>query len=882
MDYLILTKLKERKGKKHRNDLIRRQNSLPPQPFQNSVYFPQYADNFIRPTPYSQCDYIVNDLEFTLMSRNFPSFYDPNVNCPYNVKQHPGMCSLQITFRAFAIEHSRECTKDWLQIGNLRYCGLLRPKPILIPFDGQGRIYINFHTDSAVNGRGFSMFARQLPCEPAPIPSGQEQKVFVEEPYRYWPNRPPRPPCWHHYCNNQRCPPHPCPTKPPTPIVSAVPLTTPTPIVTSTPLPALCEVEQNGLEGRFYSPGYPLGYAENLECTYRVKRARGHCYIYFFFSDFLLESSFECQKDFVSFGGRRYCGTQLYGITGREEFSSSGIFLLQFKSDGYGYGRGFHTFYKQILCQDPLTSTSATTQVTSPVTIPPATTLLPITCDRDFNGVENFVTSVNHPSYYLPNLQCEYTFNKFSSSILYLEVYFIFFELQVSSDCSADYLEVAGRRYCGDQTGTIFTIPFTGQFETIIFKSDSTSEYIGFSIRIRQLQNPPIPVPSTTASPNGCSTRYFNESSFVFTSPQYPSAYKPGQECRFIIQKSSKNVCEIQFKLIQFELPQTPGCVGDYLQIGYSPDRLCGEQTGKTFAFDVISDTLEVTFTADEEDEGAPGFMIQVQQVDLGCSSTIVPPSLLQGPLRSDIIPVLAEPLKAEECEKNLFDTNGHIVLNYIDANRNDHGKNCRYIFHKSKGYCGLHLHFHNFYLTPSTNCTKNFVSLEGRQFCGRQLDGSSVDVAYTYDSKEVIIPYKVNEGQKGVWNISYNQGLCDTDFQSQCSQSIWSPSGYFVFQGNASHSSGELLCDFIIRRWSKRVCKVHFHYEKFEIPGEGSCTSSYLDIVDHKMCGSLNGRKVSVRFPLDAEALRFRLKLNSTDVPDTQLRIRVKQVICR
>ena len=63
-----------------------------------------------------------------------------------------------------------------------------------------------------------------------------------------------------------------------------------------------------------------------------------------------------------------------------------------------------------------------------------------------------------------------------------------------------------------------------------------------------------------------------------------------------------------------------------------------------------------------------------------------VPPSLLQGPLRSDIIPVLAEPLKAEECEKNLFDTNGHIVLNYIDADRNDHGKNCRYIFHKSKG----------------------------------------------------------------------------------------------------------------------------------------------------------------------------------------------------
>ena len=39
-------------------------------------------------------------------------------------------------------------------------------------------------------------------------------------------------------------------------------------------------------------------------------------------------------------------------------------------------------------------------------------------------------------------------------------------------------------------------------------------------------------------------------------------------------------------------------------------------------------------------------------------------------------------------------------------------------------------------------------------------------------------------------------------------------------------------------------MCKVHFHYEKFEIPGEGSCTSSYLDIVDHKMCGSLNGRK--------------------------------------
>lgn len=66
-----------------------------------------------------------------------------------------------------------------------------------------------------------------------------------------------------------------------------------------------------------------------------------------------------------------------------------------------------------------------------------------------------------------------------------LLISFIAFDLQNSTDCSNDYLEISAERYCGVQTGLVLRVPFVGAdpFE-IRFHSDGAVQQTGFKLSV--------------------------------------------------------------------------------------------------------------------------------------------------------------------------------------------------------------------------------------------------------------------------------------------------------------------------------------------------------------------------------------------------------------
>jgi hypothetical protein len=68
-----------------------------------------------------------------------------------------------------------------------------------------------------------------------------------------------------------------------------------------------------------------------------------------------------------------------------------------------------------------------------------------------------------------------------------LVISFVTFDLQNSTDCSNDYLEINTIRYCGIQTGLILRVPFleSNPLE-ILFHSDGAVQQTGFKINVFQ------------------------------------------------------------------------------------------------------------------------------------------------------------------------------------------------------------------------------------------------------------------------------------------------------------------------------------------------------------------------------------------------------------
>ncbi|CAG2110476.1 unnamed protein product [Medioppia subpectinata] len=91
--------------------------------------------------------------------------YQPFLDCEYTVRKSTSdICALEVKFDAFALEESKACYKDYLQIGEMRLCGKL-PFAATRTYEFKSdEIAIKFHTDANGSDAGFVIMVKQIQC----------------------------------------------------------------------------------------------------------------------------------------------------------------------------------------------------------------------------------------------------------------------------------------------------------------------------------------------------------------------------------------------------------------------------------------------------------------------------------------------------------------------------------------------------------------------------------------------------------------------------------------------------------------------------------------------------------------------------------------------
>ncbi|XP_064409957.1 low-density lipoprotein receptor-related protein 12 isoform X2 [Latimeria chalumnae] len=92
------------------------------------------------------------------------------MNCSWYIRANPGEI-ITISFKDFDVQGSHQCSSDWLTVGayksieDYRACGPSIPKPYI---SSQNHIWIKFHTDDSVTGKGFRLsYVTGKPEEPS-------------------------------------------------------------------------------------------------------------------------------------------------------------------------------------------------------------------------------------------------------------------------------------------------------------------------------------------------------------------------------------------------------------------------------------------------------------------------------------------------------------------------------------------------------------------------------------------------------------------------------------------------------------------------------------------------------------------------------------------
>lgn len=86
------------------------------------------------------------------------------------------------------------------------------------------------------------------------------------------------------------------------------------------------------------------------------------------------------------------------------------------------------------------------------------------------------------------------------------------------------------------------TVPFVGNSVIIKFHSEADLSIGGRGYRIRVGQS------SSPVIPSGCGG-FITTATASLQSPNYPNSYPPNSDCRYVVQKVSRDICQLQIKV---------------------------------------------------------------------------------------------------------------------------------------------------------------------------------------------------------------------------------------------------------------------------------------------------------------------------------------------
>ncbi|KAG0428601.1 hypothetical protein HPB47_024424 [Ixodes persulcatus] len=485
--------------------------------------------------------------------------------------------------------------------------------------------------------------------------------------------------------------------------------------------------------------------------------------------------------------------------------------VMRFHTDESQSDRGFHIAVKQNEC-DSVFSTPATSGH--------------LDCDETFSKPEGQIVSLNFPQNYGNNLDCRYTVRKMSSSVCRLEMRFMRFDVESSTNCEYDYLDIDGQKLCGIFSGnTSGMYDFEGNEKVIRFHSDAANSRPGFQIQMRQHE-------CALQSPRPPPARPLQGLGPVDEGHRQP----PPQQ-----QKCDKIFTSRLFDIRSLGYPR-----------GYPNDLDC-----KYIVFQMV-----FRFRTDHS-SNRPGFHIKARQVECGSR---VPPVTNLGKA-----PALGVPCTYEFCDRSgVFYSQGF-------PGPYPNQMSCTYRVLALPGHCRVELSFVQFNLEshkkPDGQCGADFMEINNVRYCNRQLEG------------QISLPPGVPDGPVPAEPPSlFEPGLepqsPDTHRQPSCDRLYALREFELESPGYPSSYPPGLDCRYFIRRLNDGVCALRVTFNSFDLEDSPSCHNDYFEVDGHKICGQLPPGKAK-EVPLRDFQTTFRFHSNGA-VEHRGFLVQVVQVPCQ
>ncbi|KAJ8389047.1 hypothetical protein AAFF_G00124440 [Aldrovandia affinis] len=253
--------------------------------------------------------------------------------------------------------------------------------------------------------------------------------------------------------------------------------------------------------GYITSPNYPNNYPQNIDCIWVITVPNGESVQLDFEDEFYVEPTTSCQYDYVELRDgasseddviAKLCGTQRPST----QHSSGPVLRLRFRTDGSVTHKGFKVKYSIA------------------------------TCGGTYTGQSGTIRSPGFPNEHYPDgSNCEWYLQGPTGH--YLTLTFTALQLQMSPQCTSDYVEIreynASGNLLGKHCGGSLPAPMeTGDsFAYIKFVSDGSMNADGFSL-------------SYLASVEVCGGD-LNAAYGTISSPNYPNLYPHSRVCQWRI-----------------------------------------------------------------------------------------------------------------------------------------------------------------------------------------------------------------------------------------------------------------------------------------------------------------------------------------------------------
>ncbi|XP_013788246.1 cubilin-like [Limulus polyphemus] len=887
-----------------------------------SAFLREEAQTFVEEKAPGYCVHVFSERDFVIQSKNFPSNYEDNLDCQYVIRRRSNICGLQLIFISFEVESSQNCEYDYLEVDEERFCGSL-PADLVrnLHFETNEKI-LRFHSDGANPRPGFLIQVHQKECASrtdTPISGHHCHREFSDQVFdltspnypenygntldcSYTINRFSNNICFlelqfldfslqdevncqydylqiykNSFCGNIdrgfirsfEFQDHSTIIRFHTDAISTsrgfhIRVTQKECNFQASPPPDLspvyCNKRFSSKEFEIRSVNYPINYDNNLDCRYTILRFSDFvCKLEFTFKEFQIPNSPSCSDDYLEVEQERLCGKLTSNVRRIIEFNETAK-VLSFHSDDRHTDRGYVIRVVQEECNL-------------------YTTGMPFVSDRSFcsnvyTRKEFYLKSANYPSNYDNNLDCIYTVRRHSANICTLKLQFLHFDIESSTNCEYDYVDVDGQKLCGTlPPETSKNYDFQSFEKVIRFRTDSASSRPGFQIKVTQEECLEDSFPtSATPSSSPCHRRY-TETEFDIRSEEYPREYPNNLDCRYIVHRQ-RDSCKLELTFLSFDVEVNENCQYDYVSV--NGETLCGLlPVGEKRTLDFKTSEIVIEFHSDSA-TSRPGFHIRAKQIP--CSSKLFPPE------------------DSESCDETYDALNGVIQSKGYPGNYHDNLV-CTYRFKPQPGYCNVVLSFSDFQLEPSRGrCVQDYLEINGVRYCGKQLKGDTRTLRINAEQREAFVQFVTDQRftDRG-FKASFRQVLCSTDQPfttrppitplvtldpgNSCERLYTSSSFELTSPNYSNHYGNNLDCLYTILRINNQICKLRMTFESFDVETSNGCQYDYLKIEDEPLCGILP--RNSVR-EYDFQNFEFVIRFHS-DPANTRpgFKIHVQQVDC-